>query len=140
MKNLQLRLSPPEVSKQLGESLVNTHGLSPAFIDTQTQTGCIMVIEGVETATRIIACVNSCNDLDTEHLLASEVRTVIASVVRQRDEAMALLREVTKNAAKVEHDGYWLQGHEGFNVADFFAKSDDLIARIDAETAQAVQA
>lgn len=94
-----------------------------------------MVIEGAETAARIIACVNSCNDLESETLQTNEVRVVLAEVMRQNALLMGLLAPLAKNAFKIQHGSYSLEGHEDFDVGAIVDMAKQIVAAAEASNA-----
>lgn len=143
MKNLHLNISSPETTEACVMQAPQIPGLpSPVCLDIPGHLGAVWVFAGVGVAQRIAVCVNSCNDLETENLQTNEVRVVIASIMRQNALLLQLLAPLAKNAFKIEHDSYHLQGHEDFDVGAIVEQAKEVVAAAEATNAAvaAVQA
>lgn len=129
MKNLQLNISNPEVTEACIMQIPQIPGLpSPVCLDIPGHLGAVWVLSGGEVARRIAICVNACNDLESENLQTNEVRVVLAEVMRQNAMLMSLLSPLAKNAYKIQHGSYSLEGHEDFDVGAIVDMAKEVVA------------
>lgn len=129
MKNLCLTRSSPEVVEACVMQAPQLPGLpAPVCLDMPDHQGAVWVMAGGDVADRIAVCVNTCNDLENEHLESNEVRHVMASLMTNHNRALRLLQLFVKNAYKIEHDSYHLQGHEDFDPEAALELAKEMIA------------
>lgn len=129
MKNLHLNISDANTTEACFKQIVPVADMPPPVcLDIDGHLGAVWVFAGVGVAQRIAVCVNTCNDLETENLQTNEVRTVLAEVMRQNAMLMSLLAPLAKNAFKIQHGSYSLEGHEDFDVGAIVDMAKQIVA------------
>jgi hypothetical protein len=143
VKNLHLNISGPETTEACVMQAPQIPGLpSPVCMDMAGHLGAVWVFAGEGVAQRIAVCVNACNDLESEQLVTNEVRVVLAEVMRQNALLLQLLAPLAKNAFRIQHGSYSLEGNEDFDVGAIVEQAKEVVAAAEATNAAvaAVQA
>lgn len=143
VKNLQLNISSAETTETCVMQAPQIPGLpSPVCLDMAGHLGAVWVFAGDEVAHRIAVCVNTCNDLESADLQTNEVRAVLANIMRQNALLLQLLAPLAKNAFKIQHGSYSLEGHEDFDVGAIVDMAKEVVAAAEAtnKAVAAVQA
>jgi hypothetical protein len=136
VKNLHLNISNAEVTEACVMQIPQIPDLpAPVCLDIPGHLGAVWVLAGEDVARRIAVCVNTCNDLESETLQTNEVRVVLAEVMRHNALLLSLLIPLAKNAYKIEHGSYSLEGHEDFDVGAIVDQAKEVVAAVEASNA-----